>query len=231
MRPTQQLALILTATALATTPVLARPNDWNGGGWDNRAYGAHSPYSANQPSAIDSSEGRDSREGRVNAESFAADGAGATLGHGAIAVATAPGSALDSRATATFEAAVIDQLGHAGYDTIKPDPKGGQIIEIQMVRDVLVPEEAKHSPVSGSVELGASNRGSAFGLALAYDASKPRKALIETRLEARIKDRITGALLWEGHAQIVTREGDSHWNDTTIAGRLAGALFDRFPVS
>jgi hypothetical protein len=67
-----------------------------------------------------------------------------------------------------------------------------------------------------------------MGLAVAVDLSKPRGALIATRLEARIRDRATNEVLWEGRADTVTREGGK-WTDGVIANRLAAALFDHFP--
>jgi hypothetical protein len=137
--------------------------------------------------------------------------------------------ATDTRDRAVYEAAVIDQLVKAGYDTTKPDPAGGQIAELKIVRDVLVPQEAKRKPVSGEMTIGASNYGTYTGMAIGVDLSKPRKALISTRLEARVRDRATGKPLWEGRAEIATREGDSKWTDQAIATRLAQALFERFP--
>ena len=216
--------LTLAGAMLASAPALAHPGGWGGGmgwggGWDEPSYSAPSRH------------GGDPREGRVQAERFVADGAAAQLAHGPIAVVAEPGGSGDARESATFEAAVIDQLAKAGYDTAKPDPAGGQITEVHVVRDMVAPAEQKRNPVSGSVEAGVSNHGSLFGLQLNYDATKPRAALIETRLEARIRDRASGKLLWEGHAEIVTREGDSHWTDTAVAGRLAGALFERFPAA
>lgn len=73
------------------------------------------------------------------------------------------------------------------------------------------------------------NRGSAMGMSLAVDLSKPARALISTRLDARIRDAATHELLWEGHAEIVTRDGDKHWNNEALATRLAAALFRNFP--
>ena len=66
-------------------------------------------------------------------------------------------------------------------------------------------------------------------MAVNIDLSKPRSALISTTLEARIRDRASGRVLWEGRADIATRQGDEHWPATAIATRLAAALFDRFP--
>ena len=164
----------------------------------------------------------------MSVDRFVAPDAKPALSQSHIAVRAAPGGTGDEREDATFEAAVVDQLAKAGYDTINPDPKGGLITEVHEGRDVVVPEEARHSPVSGEMEAGVSNRGSGFGMALNVDMTKPRKALVDTRLEARILDRASGKVLWEGRADIVTREGDSHWTDTAIAGRLAGALFEHF---
>jgi len=97
------------------------------------------------------------------------------------------------------------------------------------VHDVVQPEEPPHNPVSGEVSLGAGNRGSWGGISIAVDASRPLKALIATRIDARIRDKATGELLWEGHADVVTRDGDKHWTSQAIAQRLAAALFKDFP--
>jgi hypothetical protein len=141
-----------------------------------------------------------------------------------------PGSTGDARSGATFEAAVIDQLAKAGYDTVTQKPDGGQIAEVRMIHDVVRPEEGKRNPVSGEATVGVSNRGSYTGLALNVDLTKPAKALVSTRLMARIKDRATGAVLWEGRADIVTRDGDDRWTEQAIATRLAAALFEDFPA-
>ena len=172
------------------------------------------------------------REGKVEVTRFLADGAAAeALGKGTIAVAAAPsnGEAADPRELSTYEAAVIDQLAHAGYDTATHDGAGGQITELRISHDVVVPQEAPHKPVSGEMEVGVGNRGTSMGMAIAIDLSKPRKALVSTRLEARIKDRATGNVLWEGRADIATRDGSERWDDNAIAARLAAALFDGFP--
>jgi hypothetical protein len=66
-------------------------------------------------------------------------------------------------------------------------------------------------------------------MALAVDLSKSAKALISTRLQARIRNAATHELLWEGHAEIVTRDGDKYWTTQSIATKLAAALFRNFP--
>jgi len=83
--------------------------------------------------------------------------------------------------------------------------------------------------VRGQASLGVSNRGTMMGLAVQVDGSKPRRALIETRLEVRLRDRASGKVLWEGRAQMYAREGDDKWTDDAIATRLARALLGGFP--
>jgi hypothetical protein len=79
------------------------------------------------------------------------------------------------------------------------------------------------------VSTGISNRGSGFGLALNIDLSKPRPPLISTRLEVRIRDRVTDKVLWEGRAEAAGRESGSNADSQKIATRLADALFEGFP--
>lgn len=220
--------LILTATAGAD-PVVAQPlGGFGGGGWGGPGWGR---------SAFDRGPGplrrgeADSREGKVQVSRFLAEEVDVrTLGHGPIGVSPMPGSTGDARSGATFEAAVVDQLAKAGYDTVTPKQDGGQVAEVRVIHDVVRPEEAKRNPVSGEATVGVSNRGSYTGLALNVDLSKPAKALVSTRLMARIKDRATGAVLWEGRADIVTRDGDDRWTEQAIATRLAAALFEDFPA-
>jgi hypothetical protein len=161
------------------------------------------------------------------------------LGHGPVTVSSQAvqeepstiGGAQDylpQKARAPFEAAVVDRLVAAGYDTMQADPMGGQVAELRVSREVLVPMEEKRDPVSGTAAMEVGTRGSAYGLALNVDLSKPRNALLSTRLDARIRDRTSGKILWEGRASIATREGDGKWTDGMIASRLAQALFDDF---
>jgi hypothetical protein len=215
------IAVLAATLALCATPVLAQPG-W--GGWGGSGFGGPSRWDR-------ASAPRDDREGRVDCERFLADGAAPALAKGMIAVRTLAGSAAEGREQATFEAAIIDQLAKAGYDTATPDPMGGQIVELTITRDELEPAEDKKNPISGSGTVGVSNRGSYMGLSLSYDATKPRGALISTGLEIRIRDRASGAALYEGRARIAAREGDTHYTDTAIATRLAAALFDHFPSS
>ncbi|WP_336979682.1 hypothetical protein [Altererythrobacter fulvus] len=145
--------------------------------------------------------------------------------------APSPGTG-DERENATFEAAVIDQLVQAGYQTQNGQTQNGaagQLVELRIVHGVAQPAEPPRKPVSGEMDVGVSNRGSMVGLGLNLDFTKPKKALLSTRLEARIRDEASGAVLWEGRADIATREGSEKWTGQAIAAKLAEGLFRKFP--
>jgi hypothetical protein len=227
--------MLWTRTAIITaalaglslsTPVAAQRGGW-GGGWGGPGWGMMGPpggyYGPDRG-------GRDPREGKVEATTFVASSPNVgALGHGPIALASGPGSMGSGMEDATFESALVDQLAKAGYRTDAAGAAGGQVVEYVISHDVVRPEEPPHNPVSGEVALGAGNRGSAVGLGVDIDLSKPLKTLVATRLEARIRDSATNELLWEGRARVITREGDKHWTGQALATGLAAALFKGFP--
>ncbi|MBB4857230.1 hypothetical protein HNO88_000537 [Novosphingobium chloroacetimidivorans] len=237
-------AVLAACVVVAPSSSFARPGGWGGSGWGG-GYGAgwnDPPIDRPVRSMNRSTSRSDPREGRIQVSRFITqDLAGIDqLGHGAVAVSSLAGPGNDSPvatgtrdylaqgARAPFEAAVLDRLVALGYDTMHADPTGGQVAELRVTREVLVPGEIKRSPVSGTAAMEVGTRGSAYGLGINVDMTKPRSALLSTRLDARIKDRATGKILWEGNAQIATREGDDRWTDGAVATRLAEALFDDF---
>ena len=227
MRLVRCTALLLT-TALLAGPALARPGGWGGsmgGGWGG------DPYGRSYGSSWDRNRATGPTEGKVEVSRFVAEDVDVSqLAKGSVTVAGAPiGDNAEERELHTYESAVLDRLAGLGYQTATTDAAAGQIAELRVTHATVVPEEAPHKPVSGEMEVGVSNRGSMMGMALNIDLSKPAKALISTRLEARIKDKASGKVLWEGRADIITREGSEKWNDNAISARLAKALFDDFP--
>ena len=68
-----------------------------------------------------------------------------------------------------------------------------------------------------------------MGLGIGIDLSKPLSALISTEVEVRIQDGTTHELLWQGRAELVSRETDKRWRPDAIAARLTAALFRNFP--
>lgn len=171
-----------------------------------------------------------SREGKITAARFVSnDPLAAGLGHGAIAVSTAPGSLELGQSEALFAAAIGERLTHAGYAIAPGDAGPGQIAELTVTRTELEPQGPPHKKVSGEAEMGVGNRGSGFGLGIAVDLRKPLPPLIDTRLQVRIRDRATNTVLWEGRADVATRPGTKGWNDQQMAARLAAALLEGFP--
>jgi hypothetical protein len=227
MRTRSQLAALSLLSLVLAGPASARPGGWDGPGW-----GAGSWRDSRRADApADRLARRDrSDEGRIAVARFVGDRPEA-LGHGAITVTSgAPGQDYvpqDNRAA--FEAAVVDRLVQAGYDTAQAQPADGQVAELTVTRTVVEPAEVKRKPVSGSAAMSVGTGGSAYGLALNVDLSKPLPPLVATKLEARIRDRASGAVLWEGRAEVSAREGDDKWSEQAIAAKLAQALFDGFP--
>ncbi|MEY4160261.1 MAG: hypothetical protein RLZZ136_882 [Pseudomonadota bacterium] len=221
--PTPRLILLAFSSLSVASPVLAHPGGWGDGAFDR------------QPTSMGHSWERDRSpgpvEGKIEVNRFIGDQTDpATLGSGTLAVSAAPaGNNAEERELRTYESAVADRLAASGYQTATTLEAAAQIAEVRVTHDTVVPEEQPHKPVSGTMSMGVSNRGSMLGLGIAIDMTKPAKALISTRLEARIRDRASGTLLWEGRADVVTREGSAKWDDNTIAARLARALFDGFP--
>ena len=119
-------------------------------------------------------------EGQVTVATFVTEDASASaaLRTGAITVGPAPtGSGVGGSELAVYAAAVVDQLAQAGYRTDVPDGTAGQVTELHIAHATLLPQEVK-KPVSGEMAVGVSNRGTAYGMALNIDLSKPKSALI-----------------------------------------------------
>lgn len=205
--------LILSAVAFfaANAPVLAQPM---GGRWDR---------------PMDQRIGRQGSEPsrKVDVEAFQAADAAALLGKGPITVAAAEGAEAEWKLP-VYEAAVVDQLAKLGYQTAVSGAEGGQVAQIGIRHEQVVPDEPKRKPVSGAMEVGVSNRGSYSAMALNIDLTKAKKAIVSTRLDVRIRDRASDRVLWEGHAEAQTRADDDGLNNGAVAARLASALFARF---
>lgn len=212
---TPLMSAAVAVLALTGTALMAQPGYWGGSA-------AGSRIARSAPDL----------EGRIDVARFRADGeAAAALGQGPVAVVRMPGEAGvdDPRLSATFEAAIEGELLKSGYQAATAGEPGGQLAEVRITRSEAAPAEEKRNPVSGQMSMGVSNRGSMLGLAVHVDGSKPRTALLATQVEIRIRDRASGAVLWEGRARMYSRDGDEKWTDDAIAARLARALLGGFP--
>jgi len=228
------LAASMAAVLLASPAAQAQWGPGWGGGWGGGMGSGIGGWGGSgwNDSRFPSRNMKDAREGRVEVSRFvSSDAAAAELGHGPVSVESESGDGpwVEASMRRTFEAAIVDALVGAGYDTLHPDVPQPQIARLRISRMVLTPAEEKKNPVSGTAAVAMSNRGSAYGLGINVDLTKPRTALVSTRLDARIIDKASGKVLWEGYATIATREGDDKWSDGMVATKLAGALFDNFP--
>ncbi|OYX47802.1 MAG: hypothetical protein B7Y87_00740 [Sphingomonadales bacterium 32-64-22] len=213
------LALSLSLGLVSTAQAQMRSGGW-GGGWDGAS---RSERTVSRAGA--------SREGQVSSAHFAAEEGTEALGHGTIRLVVLPDSTPEARSRLDYEAAVIDRLVLAGYDASGNPDKASQRAEIRISQTVAEPAEQQRSPISGSSSVMVSNRGTAYGMAVNVDMTKPRTALVSTAMDLRIRDEASGAVLWEARANILTREGDEQWDDAAIANRLAAALLEAFPHS
>lgn len=204
----------------AATPVLAQPY----GGW-GPGYGGYGSYGSYD-------RGPDIPVGKVTVARFVAnDPRVAQLGHGPISVTPGMGDTSDLGERAAFEAAIVDQLAANGYSVNAPGGTG-QVAEMVIEHRLVAPPEQKRNPVSGGVSVGGGSYGSFGGLGIAIDLSKPRKAVVGTRLQVRIRDAGGDkAVLWEGRAEIATYEGDKKWTSDAIARKLTTTLFKGFPTA
>lgn len=216
------MALVLGTVA---APAFARPGSMGMGmGWRDdpfdRGYSSSQRPSRSGPA-----------EGKVEVTRFVAeDGSAELLGKGtAISVPAPAGSGFSEAELRPFAAAVDDRLAAMGYQTATNASTAGQLVELRVIRDVVVPEEGPKKPVSGEMEMGVSNHGTMMGMGINIDLSEPKKALYSTRLEARIRDVASGKVLFEGRADMVSRDGSDKWTESAIAAKLASALFNKFP--
>src|SRR5206468_4807758 len=156
----------------------------------------------------------------------------ARLGHGPITI----NSGREGPDVGLFEAAIADQLARSGYQVGAPG--AGEALEFTVTRQVIQPPEPRRSPITGGVDVGVGvggggrhygSYGSGVGLGIGISLSKPLSALISTEVELRIQDAVTHELLWQGRAQLLSRETDKKWRPDAIAGRVTAALFRNFP--
>ena len=246
--PRLMTALLLGAAVALSAPAQAQ-RGWGGGwggGWGD-ARQAQGPTEGHVDASRLGADGAAARLGHGPMLVIAAPEASgnAPASDERVTITPLPGD-LSARDQSVYQAAVVDALARAGYQIAVPlsariDPQTGQAIpdpaqnapgqiaEVRLSRDIAVPPEPPHKPVSGEMSMGVSTYGSGMGFGLNIDLSKPRKAMIATQIAVRIRDAASGAALWEGRAEIITREGNTRWNDNAIAGALAKGLFAGFP--
>ena len=148
------------------------------------------------------------------------------LGKGAIAVEPAPGSDGNSLEWQTYSAAVTRQLILLGYTEARPG-SGGQVALVRLSRRTLEPQRS--SPVSVGVGGSTGTYGSGVGLGVGINLSPKPAAEIATDLSVSIRDRTSGATLWEGRATFVVSSKSPLATTALGAPKMSQALFAGFP--
>lgn len=162
----------------------------------------------------------------------------AQLGPGWIEVVPVAGIDPQSLETRTLLDAVARELAAQGFATSAPQPGVGRIAEVRLTRDV-VPGSEQNRRGGSSVNIGIGGGsggwrrgGSSVGLGVGFGfplggGGKQRGGDIESELAVTIRDKASGASLWEGRSAVRTARREADKPET--AARLAHALFAGFP--
>ena len=176
---------------------------------------------------------------RVEVTRFHTPATLAQLGPGWIEVVPAAGidgQSLESRA---WLEAVSRELAAQGFAASAPQPSIGRIAEVRLTRDAIVGSADRRgggSSVSvgigvgsgGGWHRGGSSVGLGVGLGFPIAGGRSRDNLdVESELSVTIRDKASGAPLWEGRSSLRTSRRNA--DDPQNAARLAHALFAGFP--
>ena len=162
----------------------------------------------------------------------------ARLGPGAIEVVAAPGPEAQSLEIRAWLDAVARELAAQGFAA---GPGGApRVAEVRLTRDVVEGGEARRgggSSVSVGVGVGSGggwrHRGGTsvgVGVGIGFPViggGSRRGGEVESEMAVTIRDKASGAPLWEGRSNLRTRKRDA--DRPEVAARLARALFADFP--
>lgn len=148
------------------------------------------------------------------------------LGKGTISVEPAPGADGNNLEWQSYRAAVMRQLVLLGYTEASPGT-GAQVATMTLSRQTLQPEG--RSPVSVGVGGSTGTYGSGLGLGIGINLSPKPSAQVATDLAVTIKDRASGASLWEGRASFTVSSKSPLANTALGAPKMTEALFKGFP--
>ncbi|MBS1239608.1 MAG: hypothetical protein H6R45_314 [Proteobacteria bacterium] len=151
----------------------------------------------------------------------------AQLGHGTIAVESAPGMDPNSLELASYKSAVSRELVRIGY-TVAEDGTASQVAQVRLERSTYQPDPGG-SPVSVGLGGSTGSYGSGLGVGIGLNLSGTPKAQVVTRLGVMIRDRASGQTLWEGRASFAVSASAPLAQSQLGAPKMAAALFQDFP--
>lgn len=149
------------------------------------------------------------------------------IGHGAIFIESAPGGNGEPLELAPYKAAVATQLAALGYREGSRE-EADQIAQIRLERYV-AHDGGKDSPVSVGVGGSTGSYGSGVGMGIGINLGGGPKKMLGTDLGVTIRDKASGASLWEGRAQLKVTEKSPLASSSSNAQTVAAALFRDFP--
>ncbi len=163
----------------------------------------------------------------------------AQLGPGWVEVVAAAGTDPRSLETRAWLDAVARELAAQGLAPSPAQPRVARIAEVRLTRDVVPGSERRSGGSSVSIGIGGGSGGggwhrggSSVGLGVGFGfplggGAKARGGDVESELSVTIRDKTSGAALWEGHSNLRTAQRDADRPEN--ASRLAHALFAGFP--
>ena len=161
----------------------------------------------------------------------------AQLGPGWVEVVSAAGFDPRSLETRAWLDAVARELATQGFSASAPQPSVGRIAEVRLTRDAVPGSERRGGGSSVSIGIGGGSGGwhrgggsVGLGVGIGFPLGGNRsqgKPDVESELSVTIRDKATGAPLWEGQSSLRTAQREADKPET--AARLAHALFAGFP--
>jgi hypothetical protein len=149
------------------------------------------------------------------------------LGKGTIAVEPSAGADAGSLEWQSYRNAVMRQLILLGYSEAVPG-SGGQVALVKLTRTTFQPGSAS-SPVSVGVGGSTGTYGTGGGVGIGINLSPKPKEQVATELAVSIRDRASGAVLWEGRANFTVGTASPLAGTALAAPKLSEALFLNFP--
>jgi hypothetical protein len=149
------------------------------------------------------------------------------LGKGGIAVEPMPLNDPASLEWQSYSAAVMRQLQLLGYTEAKSG-SGGQVALVSLTRRTLQPPGSR-SPVGVGLGGSTGSYGSGVGLGLGINLGPKPAPQIATDLAVSIRDRASGAVLWEGSASFTVSAKSPLATTALAAPKMSEALFAGFP--
>jgi hypothetical protein len=175
---------------------------------------------------------------RVEVTRFHSPATLAQLGPGWIEVAPVAGTDVRGLEGRAWLDAVARELAANGLGVSAPQASVTRVAEVRLTRDAIEGSEGRRGGSSVSVGVGVgsgggwhrgggSHVGVGVGMGFPLSGGGSRGGDVTSELSVTIRDKASGAPLWEGRSSLRTSRREADRPET--AARLAHALFAGFP--